>query len=76
VIVRSRLVAVSSKRIERQIDDVLLATSVGTGFLYVRRRVRRLLSNAVLGATVLAGATALGAAGAAALYRRNRGQRS
>ncbi|MFZ1154707.1 MAG: hypothetical protein WAN93_07370 [Solirubrobacteraceae bacterium] len=66
----------ASKRIEHQIDDALLATAVGTGFLYVRRRARRLLSRAVVAASVTAAMGALGAAGVAAAWQRNRAQRS
>ena len=63
------------KRIEHQIDDALLATAMGAGFLYVRRRTRRLLSHAALAATVTAGLGALGAAGLVASWRRKRTQR-
>jgi hypothetical protein len=63
-----------SKRIERQIDDVLLAAATGAGFLYVRRRVRRVLSHAAVAAT--AGLGVLGTAGLVAAWRRNRAQRS
>lgn len=55
----------ASKRVEHQIDDALLATATTAGFLYVRRRVRRLLSRLVLAASVTSGLGALGAAGAA-----------
>jgi hypothetical protein len=65
-----------SKRIERQIDDVLLATATGAGFLYVRRRVRRVLSHAAVAATATAGLGVLGTAGLVAAWRRNRAQRS
>ncbi len=68
-----------SKRIERQIDDALLATAMSAGFLYVRRRVRRLLSRAAVAAaagTATAVLGALGAAGLVAIWRRNRAQRS
>ncbi len=64
----------SSKRIERQIDDALLAAATGTGFLYARRRVRRLLHRAAIGAMVIAGVSVVGVAGAgAAWYRRRTG---
>jgi len=69
----------TSKRIERQIDDALLATAMGAGFLYVRRRVRRLLSRAAVAAaagTATAALGALGAAGLVAAWQRNRAQRS
>jgi hypothetical protein len=69
----------TSKRIERQIDDALLATATWAGFLYTRRRVRRLLSHAAItaaGATAIAGLGALGAAGLVAVRQRNRARRS
>jgi hypothetical protein len=69
----------TSKRIERQIDDALLATAMGAGFLYVRRRVRRLLSRATVvaaAATATAAVGALGTAGFVAAWQRNRAQRS
>lgn len=73
--------------IERQIDDALLATAVSAGFLYGRRRVRRVVRRVERGAVVLTGATALAglgaagiAAGVVARYRRrandSAGQRS
>jgi len=65
-----------SKRIERQIDDLLLATATGAGFLYLRRRVRRLVSHAAIAGTVAAGLSVLGAAGVAAAWQRNRARRS
>jgi hypothetical protein len=64
-----------SKRIEHQIDDALLATTMTAGFLYVRRRLRRLLSRLVVAATVTSGLGALGAAGAALAWQRKRMQR-
>jgi hypothetical protein len=70
---------VTSKRIERQIDDALLATAMGAGFLYARRRVRRLLSHAAVAAaaaTATAALGALGTAGLVAVWQRNRAQRS
>jgi len=72
----------TSKRIERQIDDALLAAAMGAGFLYTRRRVRRLLSHAAVAAVAAAAATAaaglgtLGTAGLVAIWQRNRAQRS
>jgi hypothetical protein len=62
------------KRIERQIEDVLLATAMSAGFLYVRRRARRAgrtlaRATALLGAGA-AGIGAVGAAGAAVWNRR------
>jgi hypothetical protein len=69
----------TSKLIERQIDDALLATAMGAGFLYARRRVRRLLSRAAVAAaaaTATAAVGALGTAGLLAAWQRNRAQRS
>jgi hypothetical protein len=69
----------TSKRIERQIDDALLATATWAGFLYTRRRVRRLLSHAAItaaAATAIAGLGALGTAGLVAVWQRNRARRS
>jgi hypothetical protein len=69
----------TSKRIEHQIDDALLATAMGAGFLYARRRVRRLLSHAAIAAaaaTAIAALGALGTAGLLAARQRNRAQRS
>ncbi len=66
----------ASKRIEHQIDDALLATATTAGFLYVRRRVRRLLSRLVVAASVTTGLGALGAVGAALTWQRKRAQHS
>jgi hypothetical protein len=65
--------------IDRQIDDALLATAVSAGFLYTRRRLRRVRGRLARG-TVVLGALAtvggIGAAGAAggavARYRKRR----
>jgi hypothetical protein len=62
----------ASRRIEHQIDDALLVIASWAGFLYVRRRFRRLLSHATIGAIVAAGVGAIGLAGAAAAWFRNR----
>jgi hypothetical protein len=43
----------AQKWIERQIDDALLATAVSAGFLYGRRRVRRVVRRVERGAVVL-----------------------
>jgi DNA-binding PucR family transcriptional regulator len=64
-----------TKRIERQIDDALLATATTAGFLYIRRRVRRMFSRIVLAATVTSGLSALGAAGVVLAWQRKRTQR-
>ncbi len=66
----------TSKRIERQIDDALLATATTAGFLYLRRRFRRLLSRIALVASLTSGLGALGAAGAALAWQRKRAQHS
>jgi len=65
----------TSKRIEHKIDDALLATATTAGFLYVRRRVRRLLSRLAATAAVASGLGALGAAGAVVTWQRKRAQR-
>jgi hypothetical protein len=67
---------VASKRIERQVDDALLFIATSTGFLYVRRRLRRLLNRAALGAIVIAAAGALGLAGVASAWYRSRAKSS
>jgi len=64
------------KWIEGQIDDALLATALGAGFLYVRRRARRILREVAVGATVAAGLGAVGVAAAAAAFFRSRTRRS
>jgi hypothetical protein len=64
------------KWIEGQIDDALLAMSLGAGFLYVRRRARRLFRQAAVGGIVAAGLGALGAAAAAAALFGSRRKRS
>lgn len=73
---RCRLAAMPSKRIERQIDDALLATATTAGFLYVRRRFRRAVAKAQLATSVAAGLSglALAAAATAWLQRRSRAQ--
>jgi hypothetical protein len=61
-----------SRRVEHQVDDALLALASWAGFLYLRRRFRRLLSHAVI-STIVAGAVgAIGVAGAAAAWFRSR----
>jgi hypothetical protein len=59
-------------RFDRQLDDALLAISAATGALYVRRKLRRLASRAMLLAELLALAGALGAVAAVALWLRRR----
>ena len=51
--------------IDRQIDDALLATSVSAGFLYARRRVRRVRRRLTRGAIILGAAATVGGIGAA-----------
>jgi hypothetical protein len=63
------------KRLERQIDDALLATATWAGFVYVRRRFRRLLSHAAVAATIAGGVGAIGLAGAAVAWCRSRARR-
>ncbi|HTA13958.1 MAG TPA: hypothetical protein VK781_03785 [Solirubrobacteraceae bacterium] len=65
----------TSKRLEHQIDDALLATAMGAGFIYVRRRIRRLISRAAVTAAATTGLGVLASAGFAAAWWRNRGQR-
>jgi hypothetical protein len=67
---------VTSKRIERQVDDALLFIATSTGFLYVRRRLRRLLNRAALGAIVIAAAGALGLVGVVSAWYRSRAKSS
>jgi hypothetical protein len=68
----------AGKPTDGQVDDALLATAVSAGFLYTRRRARR-MGRKVIRTTVVLGAGvasvgALGLAGAAAWYsRRSKG---
>jgi hypothetical protein len=62
----------ASKRLEHRIDDALLAAATTAGFLYIRRRVRRLLSRLALTASVTSGLGALGAAASALAWQRKR----
>jgi cysteine synthase len=67
----------TTKRIERQIDDALLATATWAGFLYVRRRARRMFHNVEVGAAVVvAGVGAVGVVAGTAAWYRNRAKRS
>jgi MYXO-CTERM domain-containing protein len=63
-----------SQKHDRQIDDALLATAVSAGFLYARRRVRRIgrrvARSAVVAGAGAAGVGALGVAGAVAWQQR------
>ncbi|HEV2981316.1 MAG TPA: hypothetical protein VGX51_07770 [Solirubrobacteraceae bacterium] len=62
----------ASKRIERGIDDALLATTTWAGYLYTRRRIKRIFSRAATGAAVTAGLGAVAAVGAASAWKRRR----
>jgi uncharacterized membrane protein len=62
----------ASRRIERGIDDALLATATWAGFLYVRRRIRRFLSGLTIAVVVAAGVAAAVMLGAALVWKRNR----
>lgn len=56
----------ASKRTERQIDEALLLGALGAGFVYARRRARRMRRKiAIGGALVLGAGAAVAAAGAA-----------
>jgi hypothetical protein len=63
-----------ARKLDRQIDDALLAAAVSAGVLYARRRVRRVGRKVVRGAVAAgagaAGVGALGVAGAAAWQLR------
>jgi len=67
---------VTSKRIERQVDDALLFIATSTGFLYIRRRLRRLLDRAALGAIVIAAVGTLGLVGVVSAWYRSRAKSS
>ena len=62
----------ASKRIERGIDDALLATATWAGYVYMRRRIRRIFSRAATGAAVTAGLGAVATVGAALAWKRSR----
>jgi hypothetical protein len=62
--------------IEGQIDDALLAMAIGAGFLYLRRRVRRLVRGVAVGGAVAAGLGTLGISAAAAAWFRSRATKS
>jgi hypothetical protein len=66
---------VPSRKIERRIDDALLATALWASVLYVRRRMRRIYSQLALSAAVGAGVTAVGVAGAVLAWTRRRARR-
>jgi hypothetical protein len=73
--------------LDRRFDDALLAISMETGFLYVRRRVRRVLRKLATGTAIVtgvgvatvavtAGLGALGTAVGAAAWLKARARRS
>jgi hypothetical protein len=62
--------------IEGQIDDALLAMAIGAGFVYLRRRVRRLVRGVAVGGAVAAGIGTLGISAAVAALVRSRATRS
>jgi hypothetical protein len=64
------------KWIEGQIDDALLAMAIGAGFLYLRRRVRRLVRGVAVGGAVATGLGTLGFSAALAAWFRSRAMRS
>jgi hypothetical protein len=64
------------KWIEGQIDDALLAMAIGAGFLYLRRRVRRLVRGVAVGGAVAAGLGTLGISAAMAAWFRSRAAKS
>jgi len=63
---------VASRRIERGIDDALLATATWAGFLYARRRVRRIFSEVSIAVAVAAGGGAVVTLGAVLARKRSR----
>jgi hypothetical protein len=66
----------AKKWIEGQIDDALLATAVGAGFLYLRRRARRLVRGVAVGGAVAVGLGTLGITAAVAAWFRGRASKS
>jgi hypothetical protein len=66
---------VPSRKIDRRIDDALLATAMWASVLYVRRRMRRLYAQLAISAAVGAAVTAVGVAGAVAAWTRRRASR-
>jgi hypothetical protein len=65
----------ASRKIDRGIDDALLATATWAGFLYVRRRIRRIFSRAATGAAVTAGVGAVATVGAVAAWKQSRSRK-
>jgi hypothetical protein len=66
----------ASRKIERGIDDALLATATWAGFLYARRRIRRIFSQAATGAAVTAGVGVAATAGAVVAWKRSRSRKA
>jgi hypothetical protein len=62
----------AARKIERGIDDALLATATWAGFLYVRRRIRRIFSPVTIAAAVAAGVVAVATLGVALAWKRSR----
>ena len=62
----------ASRKIERRIDDALLATAMWAGFLYVRRTTRRIVDRVAIGAVVAAGVGAVVTFGVALAWKRSR----
>jgi len=61
-----------SRRIERGVDDALLATATWAGYLYVRRRIRRIFSRVAVGTVVVAGVGLVVTVVAALAWKRSR----
>jgi hypothetical protein len=64
------IVPMTSKWVERQVDEALLLVATQAAFLYAHRRARRLLPKVAVGAAVITGvgaATATAAAGLGAV---------
>ncbi|HME02085.1 MAG TPA: hypothetical protein VKG38_03520 [Solirubrobacteraceae bacterium] len=61
-----------SRRIERGVDDALLATATWAGYLYVRRRMRRLFSHVAVGAVLAAGLGLVVTVAVALVWKRSR----
>jgi hypothetical protein len=65
----------ASRKIERGIDDALLATATWAGFLYGRRRMRRIVSRAAAGTAVTAEVGAIATGGAVVAWKRRRSRK-
>jgi lysylphosphatidylglycerol synthetase-like protein (DUF2156 family) len=62
----------ASRRVDRGIDDALLAIASWASFVYARRRIRRFLSRLTVAAVVAASAAAVVTLGAALAWKRSR----